>query len=515
MRAALENTMVSSSGISFTGLGSGLDTASIVRQLVALERIPINALQGRRGTEQRRLDLVGQLGDLVQSLKSRADELSTPDDFYAYAASITDETIAAVTTSSLAEPGTHSLDVQRLAATDRWAFDAVSTRDQNLTDVAGQQISFKVGTTDYTLVLDPNESSLDQIATQIEQMAGEDVNASVVNTGTDSNPSYQLVLAAKNSGEEGRITEIFSNVAGSSESLDITWAAPDAQGIAQSANNVTVGNDSLAVVDGLLIRRSDNSLDDVIQGVTLDLRSTTDSGPVSISIDPDREAVRGKIDAFVSAYNEVVDFINTQNTFTPSEGEDGGGTTGGLLFGDSLLSNVRRSLQSALFDVDVQTVIDDTEGYSTLALVGIEQDSDGKLSVDSTTFDEKFTGNLDALMDLFADTDGFDNGGAPPNTPGYYQDTTADSGLMDRLVREIDQMFGSLDSGESEVQLQGIFDLREDAIQSAIGRYDDQIERRERRLEDYEETLVLRFARLEELLGGLNAQGTALNSILG
>ncbi|MEM1453066.1 MAG: flagellar filament capping protein FliD [Planctomycetota bacterium] len=507
--------MVSSSGISFTGLGSGLDTAAIVSQLVALERLPINALQSRRGTEQRRLDLVGQLGDLVKSLKTKAENLSTPSEFYAYAATITDETVAAITADSNASPGSHSLDVQRLAGTDRWAFDAVSSRDTNLTDVAGQQISFRVGTTDYTLTVDPDDSTLDSIAGQIEEMAPDAIEASVVNTGTETNPSYQLVLASKVSGEEGRITDIFSNVQGSTEALAIAWAAPDADGEAQSTNNVTVGNDALAVIDGLLIRRSTNSFSDVIEGITIDVRSTTESGAATINVEADREAVRGRIDEFVTAYNEVIDFMNRQSTFTPGEGEDSSGTTGGLLFGDSLLGNVRRSLQSALFDVDLDTVINDTDGYSTLSLVGIEQDRDGKLSVDSAVFDEKFTENIDALMDLFADTDGFDNGGAEPNTPDYYVDTTADSGLMDRLVREIDQMFGSLASGDSEVEIQGIFDLREDAIRATIDRFDDQIERRETRLEDYEETLILRFARLEELLGGLNAQGAALTNTLG
>ena len=141
--------------------------------------------------------------------------------------------------------------------------------------------------------------------------------------------------------------------------------------------------------------------------------------------------------------------------------------------------------------------------------MGIEQDSDGKLSVDSTTFDEKFTENLPLLMDLFADTDGFDNGGADENTPGYYEDTTADGGLMNQLSRAIDQMFGVLGTN-GDVTVQGIFDVREDAIEAAIDRYDDQITRREDRLESYEQTLILRFARLEELMGGLNAQGAAL-----
>lgn len=510
--------MVSSSGISFSGLGSGLDTNAIVNQLLALERIPINALENRRSTEQRRLDLVGDLGSLVKSLQDAADELSTPSEFFAYAATIDQESVATVSASSNADPGTHTVDVQRLASTDRWAFDAVTDREANLSAQAGEQISFTVGTTDYTLTVDESDSSLDGLAGQIEEMAGDVVSASVVNTGTESSPSYQLVLSSKESGEEGRITGIFSNVGqtgGSGTSLSVNYSAPDVDGEATSSNNITVGNNAIAEIDGLLVERSTNSFTDVIEGVTLELRSVSSAGPANVSVEADRTAVRARIDTFVTKYNEVIEFINSQNEFTPSDSDDGAGSTGGILFGDSLLNDVKRRIQGALFNVDTATVIGDTEGYSTLSLVGIEQSSDGKLSVDSAVFDEKFDGNIEALMDLFADTDGFDNGGAEENTPEYYIDTTADSGLMGKLTRAIDQMFGSLPSGESGVELEGIFDLRETAIRDSISRFDDQIERREDRLVKYEETLVLRFARLEELLGGLNAQGQALNSVLG
>ncbi|QDV05010.1 Flagellar hook-associated protein 2 [Planctomycetes bacterium Poly30] len=511
--------MVSSSGISFSGLGSGLDTAAIVSQLVSIERIPIRTIETRRGTEQKKLDLVGQLGDLVKKLKTKAEALASPEEFYAYASSISDESVATVTTDSNAQPGTHTLDVQRMAATDRWAFDANSSRDQNLASGPNELISFKVGTTDYSLTLDENDSSLDRIASQIEAMAGDVVSASVVNTGTESSPSFQLVLSSKVSGEEGRLTDIFSNVGqdplATGEGLGINYAAPDAAGNSQSDNNITVGNDALAEIDGLLIRRSTNSFTEVIEGVTIDVRAMNDSGPVTISIEADRDAVRGRIDEFISTYNEVMDFIDKQSTFTPStDADDNGGTTG-LLFGDSIVSSVKRSIQSALFNVDVNSAINDTSGYSTLNLVGIEQDRNGRLSVDATVFDEKFAQNLPALMDLFADTDGFDNGGAEANTPGYNVDTTADTGLMAKLIRGIDQMFGRQASGSSSINIQGVFDLRKTAIQDSIKRYDSQIARREDRLSDYEERLTLQYARLEEVMAGLNAQGSALNAVLG
>ena len=55
-------------GITFSGLASGLDTASIVQSLVALERRPIQILQGQQGTEQRKLDLMGTFEGLVKKL---------------------------------------------------------------------------------------------------------------------------------------------------------------------------------------------------------------------------------------------------------------------------------------------------------------------------------------------------------------------------------------------------------------------------------------------------------------
>ena len=511
--------MVSSSGISFSGLGSGLDTQAIVAQLVSIERIPINTIQGRRGEEQRKLDLVGQLGDLVKKLQTKAEALSTPDEFYSYTSTISDESVATVTTDSNAAPGTHILDVQRLAASDRWAFDSVSSRDTNLASGDGEQVSFKVGTTDYSLTLDPDDSSLDSIASQIEAMAGDMVSASVVNTGTESSPSYQMVISSKVSGEEGRITDLFSNVGlgpgATGEGLNINYSPPGADGESQSDNNITVGNDALAEVNGLLIRRSTNSFTEVIEGVTIDLRAQNQGEPVTISIDSDRTAVRGRIDEFVATYNEVMDFIDTQSTFTPSTDEDDNGGSTGLLFGDTIVNSVKRSIQNALFNVDIDTAINDSEGYSTLNLIGIEQDREGRLSVNSEVFDEKFTANLPALMDLFADTDGFDNGDAEPNTPGYTVDTSADTGLMDRLVRSIDQMFGTQDSGDLDFNIEGIFDLRKGAIEDSIKRYDSQIERREERLEGYEQRLVLQYARLEEIMGGLNAQGLALNAAFG
>jgi flagellar capping protein FliD len=172
-------------------------------------------------------------------------------------------------------------------------------------------------------------------------------------------------------------------------------------------------------------------------------------------------------------------------------------------------------MNRSLFSATAGSVAGDTEGFATLALVGISRDRNGQLAVNETTFNAKFAENLDALADLFADDDGFDNGGVAAGDPNYYVDQSEDKGLMSSLVREIDRMFGTLAGSTSELTLRGIFDAKQEAIRARIKLFDQDIQRKEERLERYETTLTLQYARFEELMSRLNAQGASLNNTLG
>ena len=500
--------MVGSSGISFSGLASGLDTSAIVRQLVALERIPIQLARAQQGEQQDKLDKLGQFGDLVKALQSKAESLSTSEGFTKLSIKGQDGDTASVSANDSAIQGTHIMEVLNLSSIDRWAFDGVSDDAANLGTVDGQTVDFDIGGTSYSVALGAGNSSIEAVANAINGAAGDDVNASVVNTGTDSSPNYQLVLAAKKSGDENRV----SNISSSLPSLIITYSAPDGNGAATSASNLTVGLNASAEIDGLTITRSNNDFSDVLEGISLDAVGV---GTTTFTVEPDKAAIRAEVDGFLKAYNDVIKFINTQNTFTASEEEGEAGTTGEL-FGDRVLSTVKRAMTRGLFDVDIDVISADTEGYSTLSNVGITTDNDGILSIDDEIFDAKLLGNLEAFTDLFVDTDGFvRDPSASPNTPGYYEDTTADSGLLATLARGLDQLFGNLPDNNPNIVVAGIFDLRKATYDRNIDRIGTDIRDKERRIEDFEENLVLRFARLEQLMAQLNSQGAALSATLG
>jgi len=494
--------MVYGSGISISGLGSGLDTASLVQQLVQLESLRKVQLQRQQSDVQDKLGKFGDLKKLVETLQTKAEALSTSSKFLHFMGETSREGAVSVEVSSTALQGSHSITVQQLAAIDRWAFDAVADPTTDLSAASGQ-VAFTVGANSYAIAIDAAESSLNEIASAINEDAGEDVVATVVNAGTDAAPSWRLVVASKTSGVDGRIHGLSSTVTGLT--IDGTEPAPGSS-VPVSANHLLVGQNAQATVDGLLVERTTNEFAGVLEGVTFTALAADPLNPVELTVTPDSEAIQTALEEFVAAYNAVIGFVNAQNTYTE------GGETGGPLFGDSATRFVGSSLHSALFNVPLATVVADTEGYSTLGLVGLKLARDGTISIDEAKLGEKITENVDLLAALFADDDGFDGGGLLPGDPGYGVDQTADSGLAATLVRAID---GLVDPGVGAggIALPSIFGAKEKSFRDQIRTLDQRIADEAYRLEQFEEQLRARFANLENLMGNLNSQLAALTAL--
>ena len=217
---------MSGNGISIAGLGSGLDTTKIIQQLVKLEKLPVDALQAQKKGVQNKLSTLGTFKGLVKDLQAKAKLLGVKKDFLEYNVTPSEDGVATFSASGSATAGSHTLKVTSLASVDRWSFDGVASRTNDLATAANQQISFDVDGTNYSLTVQQDQSSLDEIAGSINTLAGDKITASVVNTSTTGSPSYKLVLTSNDSGEDNRISNIVSTVGG----LTIDWVAPDAQG---------------------------------------------------------------------------------------------------------------------------------------------------------------------------------------------------------------------------------------------------------------------------------------------
>lgn len=155
---------------------------------------------------------------------------------------------------------------------------------------------------------------------------------------------------------------------------------------------ITAGADASITVDGVAVTRPDNAISDIISGVNLDLLKADSGTTITLNIGRDIDAVMAKIDAFVTAYNDILSYIHTQTSYDETEQEPGG-----ILFGDGTLASIKSDLTSTLIR-DVWGVSSD---YSTLGLVGINVDREGQLSVDADKLRGFLTANFNDISKLF------------------------------------------------------------------------------------------------------------------
>jgi flagellar hook-associated protein 2 len=468
--------MTISGGISIGGLGSGLDTNAIIEALLDVERVPIDALEAKKSNEQKKASLIGTIKGYVDTLRGKAKALATMSDFLSVTASNPFENLATISASTTAAEGSHTLRVASTLATDRWAFSGVADPAADLASGAAS-LAFGYEGSLYTFNFgDPTQTSLNDVAAAINAGPNGGVTAQVLQTGpTGGATSYQLVLTAPEGGASHRLSAI------SSSGLGLTISS----GVG-SSSNVTTGEDAVAYIDGLRFQRESNDFSDVIAGVSI--QALAPGQEFTFTISADKEAIQAKLQEFVDAYNEVITFINGQNAYSEDEG------AGGLLFGDSLLRTVRGTLYNTLFGQTALQVQNDPNGFGTLTLLGIKGDRDGLLAIDAAVMNAKMDEDLAAFAELFVDSDGSGTTGGP------------DTGLAQSLVDEIDRITKGYTDPGSGTFYKGLFDNRQEALTSAIDRIDDEITRREDRLDAYEQQLIARFTALETVMAQLNAQ---------
>jgi flagellar hook-associated protein 2 len=261
----------------------------------------------------------------------------------------------------------------QFTAGDKISLGATSKDHSNI-DVSGDILTITTSTT--------VQDVLDAIETKYEA-GGDQVSVYVTSTG-------KIEVADLETGTSSLVVDLQSTVDDSNSSLD--WGSFTALGEVRK-RELVAGADASIIVDGVTATSSDNTVDDLITGVTLNLLKMDADTTVTLSIDRDTDAIMEKISTFVDAYNEVSSYINQQQSYDEEDEE-----TGGILFGDGTLSSVKSDLTSIL----VQTVWGVSSEYAIMGLVGVNLDNDGQLSIDNDKLQGYLETNFNDVVNLFA-----------------------------------------------------------------------------------------------------------------
>lgn len=151
------------------------------------------------------------------------------------------------------------------------------------------------------------------------------------------------------------------------------------------------GQDASITIDGTAVTSSSNVIDDVIAGVTLNLKTVEADKTITLTVARDYDTIKSSVQSLLDQYNEVMTDINAQFAY------DEDTETAGLLQGDATL----RSVKTELVDIVVSTITGLPSTINALSLIGITSDDDGNLSIDDDDFKDAFNDNFNGLERVF------------------------------------------------------------------------------------------------------------------
>ena len=478
--------MIGFNGIRFSGIASGLDTESIVRQLMQVERMKVDRYAQQKQTLEWKRDNYRDINTKLLALRNSAFDMQLQGSFLGKKTTSSDETTLQATANSSAVEGRFEIVVKQLASGISKEFDY--TQDKGIVNdklVAGG--SFKLNGVEINLDAGDNMAS---IAAKINRVADKtNVKATY---DTDKNLFY---LMTTKTGSEAAI-----NISDSQFS-DVSFLQNDSFGSGQNAIITFNG--------GMDIEFASNQF--TFNNINFNLKKADPGATVNLVVESDLDAVVDKIKAFVENYNSVMEKIDGKLTekryrdFAPLTDEQKADmkesdiekweemARSGLLSGDTLLSglysDIRMSTSSAVAG----------EGkYRTFSSIGITTLAwydHGKLYIDEDKLRNALTEDMDGVIKLFTaskEKDGMD-------------------GIATRLYSTVNQGMKSIT--EKAGSASSLVD------QSFLGKEIDDVNDRIRQMEDYlirvEERYWAQFTAMESALQQMQSQSDWLTAQLG
>lgn len=383
--------------IASPGIGSNLDVNGIVSQLMTIERQPINDLVKKEASFQAKLTAYGSLRGALSSFQSSVSALNSPLKFTSIKASVGDSAIATASASSIAASGTYNLEVTSLAR----AQSLVSGAFTNVTDAVGTgQLTFQfydtsTGTVNSsmpatTVTIDSAHNSLAGVRDAVNS-ANAGVTATIINDGTGN----KLVFTSNSTGTANSLKiSVTDNDGNNTDNSGLSQLAYDPAGSAGAGKNLTqsqAAQNAVLKVNGLTVTKSSNTVTDAIQGVTLNLLSTT-TAPTTVSVARDSSSVSSLVDSFVKAYNDLNKTIGDLTSYDPSTKQ------AGLLQGDSTTRNIQQRIRSLLGN----SIMGVDGSMTNLSAIGVSFQKDGSLALDTTKLQNALNSNPDSVTGLFA-----------------------------------------------------------------------------------------------------------------
>ena len=445
--------MASIDYINALGAGASFDTKKIVEALVEAERAGAEQqIQRKLADAESKISGLGSAASILNILKEGAELLNDARDFNTLSINNSQPSALGAAVTSNARAGSNTVSIQSLAKEQRSVSTGFDSSSVQLNGENTTNISLTVNGTTQSLAVEG--ATLSSVRDAIND-AGLGVRAEIVNTG-EASGNFKLQIIGET---------------GANNSFTIS---SDFAGLNFSTNQAAT--DASLTVNGIAFTRSSNQISDVIEGVNLNLTSTTDTN-FTLSIDRDISEAKGNIIAFVSMFNEASqEFRNLTNS-----------ETDGPLRGDSIFRSIVRNMRSIV----IGTSSTGGDSVSSLSDIGISIDRTGQLLFDEAKLETALTSNFDDVVSLFS---------AGTNDQSRFSDDPG--GIAGDLKTLIERVTAS----------DGYLVTAEQALQQRTTEFNEDLEDLEERMKVVEERYNRQFLVMQNIIEEMNSTKESLIS---
>lgn len=359
-----------------SGLASGIDTDSIVEELLKIRKTRIDVLSAqKKGVSDQQAAFKLIEADII-AVRSQGGSLSRSlnNVFDSREVSSSNEDAIVASATSRAAVGVYQVKVTSLAQAHQIASQGFANSDSEITQGT---ITLKAGSSgNQTITIDGTNNTLQGLADEITG-AGLGISASIVEDSSNPSARFKLLLTSNKTGVANQIT-ITNNLAASAG--DAVQPTFDFGNPVQAAADAVV---QLGTGAGAITSTSaTNTVTNLLSGVTLNLKQSDATKTYSITVTRDVEAATTAVQSFVDAYNSLMDEFATQFRYSSANNE------AGLLLGNSTAASLQQSVR--------ESVLGSVAGVNTkvnrLSAIGVTVTDDGKLAFDSSKLQKIFDG---------------------------------------------------------------------------------------------------------------------------
>ncbi|ACS79009.1 flagellar filament capping protein FliD [Maridesulfovibrio salexigens] len=388
-----------SGGFTINGLGDGTDWTDLIEASVEAESYELEKYQEDLEEAEAVSELLEALNEEILTLSGILQGIDEMDEFLAYSVSTTGDGEVQASIEDGATEDSYNLVVNQLAQKDVWISEdmSITSSDQSIISsnssitlsYAGEEITMDVtaGTTAQELV--------DQINSDPD--FDNKITASLISDGSN----YYIKFSGEDTGADNAVvlTDLSAIDGYNASSFTNT----------QTAQNAQMKVDGFPSGSGNWIERPSNTVDDVIDNMTLTLNAVTDESGINVGVSYDTDAMIETIETFVSEVNQLLyDLLDVTGELAD---EDDDGST--VYIKDATLGLVYDSVKDALTSAGLGFLYYDSETgkgdmYASLSAIGITTDSTegsstfGQLEIDYDELEDALAADPEAVAMLFA-----------------------------------------------------------------------------------------------------------------